>query len=485
MRDRPNILLAISDQQRTDTLSALGRTPCRTPHADRLAAEGVLFERAICASPLCLPSRASLFTGQYPHQVDMMSNRDVIQAAPLLTDALREAGYHTAYAGKWHLEPEGNPKALLARESELGLKLHGELGRKGTRAIDRWFDVADGQGSQDYSTWCEEQGLPDGWPVSDDELRTRRIPSMSIPRAKREAVLTPAQTYDGWVTDMALRMLDERPKTQPFFLVCGWFAPHPPFKVPDPYFDMYDPADAPEPPNFGIGSDKPASVRNSYYHQLWRDHGDRWEAWRTSVAAYWGYTTMVDDLFGKLLDRLEVDGLLHDTLIIYCSDHGEMMGSHGLWHKMAPYEECLRVPLLMRLPGRIPAGLRSNATVSLIDVPATILSIVGLDVPAIYQGRDLIPLLTGAGDDGVRFSEMKSLGDWHGIADFRLVVDNRYKFVWHDGDRAELYDLSEDPFEQNNLEAASQMTDLRTRLSSELFQWMRETGDPLAAALPA
>ncbi len=483
--ERPNILLAISDQQRTDTLGFMGRTPCRTPNMDRLARDGVSFDRAICSSPLCLPSRASLFTGQYPHQIGMMRNKDTIGEEPLLTDLLRERGYHTAYAGKWHLEPDEQPKAFRGREQALGLADVNGIPTEppGRRQINRWFDRAEGQSSYDYSVWCEANGLPDGWPVSDDELRTHRVPSMSIPRVKRQAALTSDQTYDGWVTDIALSFLDDRPKDRPFFLVCSWFAPHPPFKVPDPYFDMYDPADAVMPPNFGPGPDKPDSIETSFFRQLWRDHGEDWESWRATVAAYWGYTTMVDGLLGRLLRRLEDEGILDDTLVVFCSDHGEMLGAQGLWHKMAPYEECLRVPLLMRLPETLPAGRRSNATVSLIDVPATILAAAGCAPPDCYLGADLGPVARGATESSgeiYRYSEMQPLGDWHRIADFRLVVDERYKYVWHNGDRAELYDLAEDPFEQVNLAGTGAAAPIERRLSERLFAWMRDTGDPLA-----
>jgi len=481
----PNILLAISDQQRTDTLGFMGRTPCRTPNMDRLARDGVSFDRAICPSPLCLPSRASLFTGQYPHQIDMMSNKDTIEAEPLLTDLLRGRGYHTAYAGKWHLEPDEQPKAFRGREEALGLAdVHGSPeGKKGERRINRWFDRADGQSSFDYSVWCEANGLPDGWPVSDDALRTHRVPSMSIPKVKRQAELTPDQTYDGWVTEIALRFLDERPRDRPLFLVCSWFAPHPPFKVPDPYFAMYDRADAPMPPNFRPGPDKPDSIGTSFFHRLWLDHGDDWDAWRDTVAAYWGYTSMVDALLGRLLQRLEDEAILDDTLVVFCSDHGEMLGSQGLWHKMAPYEECLRVPLLMRLPGRLPAGRRNPATVSLVDVPATILAASGCALPDRYRGVDLGPLARGETEtagEPYRHSEMQPLGDWHRIADFRLIVDRRYKYVWHDGDRSELYDLDVDRFEQTNLAGTAESEPVERRLADRLFAWMQETGDPLA-----
>ena len=154
----PNILLIITDQQRTETLGFLEKTPCRTPNIDRLAREGISFDRTICASPLCLPSRASIFTGKYPHQIDMMRNNDTLREPLILLERLRENGYYTAYAGKWHLEPTGQPKAFRGREKELGLDdVHGgHEATKGERVIDRWFEEAKGQGSYDYSVWCEE-----------------------------------------------------------------------------------------------------------------------------------------------------------------------------------------------------------------------------------------------------------------------------------------------------------------------------------------
>lgn len=480
---RPNILLIMTDQQRTDTLGFMGKTPCRTPNMDRIAAEGISFDRAICTSPLCLPSRASIFTGQYPHQVDMMRNSDTIAVEPTLTDRLRDRGYYTAYAGKWHLEPSGQPKAFRGREKALGLDdVHGGDERaKGVRQIDRWFDVAEGQNSYDYSVWCEEQGLPDGWPVSDPDVRTHRKPSMTIPRTKRQE-LPPDSTYDAWVTDIALRFYDERPKDQPFFLVTSWFGPHPPFLIPEPYYSMVDPADIPEPPNFQPGANKPQANTTSFYHQLWLDHGEDWAAWKKSVAVYWGYVTMMDDLLGRLMRRLEEDGVLDDTLLIFASDHGEMLGQHGLWHKMMPYEEALRVPLLMRWPGHIEPGIRSTAASSLIDIPATILNAVGEPTPDEYLGRDLAPAFQDGGEwqsDAYRFAEHKPLGEWHRTVEWRLVTNNRFKYVWNQGDLDEFYDLNADPYEMENLIHDEYYGDELTRLQDRLFAWMLETRDPI------
>jgi arylsulfatase A-like enzyme len=481
--DHPNIILIITDQQRMDTLGYLGRTPCKTPNMDRIAKEGISYEQNLCTSPLCSPSRASIFTSKYPHQLDMLKNNGTLQEPAHLTDTLREKGYYTAYAGKWHLEPMRQPKAFEDRAKELGLdKVHGgHVLPKGQRVVDSWFDDAYGQGSYDYSVWCEENGLPDGWPVSDDDVRTHRKPSMSIPKTKRQD-LDPKNTYDAWVTDIALDYLRNRPKEKPFFLVTGYFGPHPPFNIPEPYYSMYAHEDIPEPPNFGPQLNEPRSNTDSYYRLLFEDHGENWEAWKKSMAVYWGYCTMMDDLVGRLLNELELEGILDETLVIFISDHGELLGSHGLWQKMHSYEEALRVPMLMRYPPKIRPGIRSQAAVSLIDIIPTILSLVGDDIPKDMLGRDLSPTFEDGEEfqeDPYRFSEHKPLGDWHKTVEWRMVTDNHFKYTWNQGDLDELYDLVDDPYELHNLIDLPEYKSEQDRLQERLYRWMVETEDGL------
>ena len=200
------------------------------------------------------------------------------------------------------------------------------------------------------------------------------------------------------------------------------------------------------------------------------------------MAVYWGYCTMMDDLVGKLLEELENQNVLDDTLVIFVSDHGELLGSHGLWQKMMPYEEALRVPMLMRLPETINAGIRSQANVSLIDIVPTILSVVGESAPADMVGRDLSPSFETSEEfqtDAYRFSEHQPLGDWHQAVEWRLVTDNRFKYVWNQGDLDELYDLVADPSEINNLIDDPVHADELNRLQNRLFEWMLETCDPI------
>ena len=171
----PNILLIITDQQRTDTLGFLGQTPCQTPNIDRLAAEGISFDRAMTTCPLCAPARASIFTGQYPHQVDMMRNDTGLQTPPTLTDRQKARGYHTAYAGKWHLDAQRPPY--------LGEGASGSaLADQEKPALARWFDQVGADSTAAYSEWCLHNGIPDGWAFNDPAVRTTRTPAMSIPK---------------------------------------------------------------------------------------------------------------------------------------------------------------------------------------------------------------------------------------------------------------------------------------------------------------
>ncbi|MFB0546582.1 MAG: sulfatase-like hydrolase/transferase, partial [Anaerolineae bacterium] len=397
-------------------------------------------------------------TGLYPHQVDMMENSNTLRADPVLSNLLREHGYHLDYAGKWHL---------------------------GDEVISSWFDRCVGYSItvEDYSEWCRENGLPDGWAFNDHSLRTHRTPHMSIP-VTAVMPLEPSQTNEAWITDHAIRFFRTRPKDRPFFLVCGYNGPHPPFKVPEPYYSMYDPRDIPEPPNFKPSPHKPRANATSFYHQLWLDHSQDWEAWKKSVAVYWGFVTMIDDQIGRLLRSLEEEGILDDTLIIFTSDHGEFLGQHGLWHKMHAYEEAIRVPLVLRHPREAGAGVRSRMGASLIDIVPTILSVAGIEPPDNIAGIDLSPAFNGNATyqtNRILFSEHQALGEWHRAVDWRLVTDNRFKYVWNQEDLDELYDLLADPHERFNLIDDPATKSMIIECRALLRRWMQETSDPLLA----
>ena len=474
MKNKPNILTIITDQQRTDTLGFLKKTPSQTPNIDRLMRSGISFDQCITPNPICGPARAAIFSGRFPHQLrgevcpeklgvtgreygkDMMLNTYSIRETPALTDLLKEAGYSTAYAGKWHV---------------------------GEDIIGDWFERVEGNRLNKYSQWLKENNLPDGWTMNDDDVKTHRVPHMSIPFPKVSPLET-SQTVDAWIADIAIRQIAERPKDQAFFQVCSFIGPHPPFKIPEPYFSYYDSETIPEPPNFKPSAFEPSCKNYSFYRYIWQDYGDDWNNWKKSVAVYWGFVKLIDDLVGRLLDCLEREQLLENTLIVFCSDHGEMLGQHGLWQKMQPYEESLRVPLVMAVPWMKEGGIRSQAGASLIDIAPTLLSVAGVRAPDNFEGVDLSPAFTDDSqlkDDRMLFSEQKPLGHFHGEVDWRLATDNRYKYVWNHTDRDEFFDLSADPWEIENLINNADLKSVISDYQNALLNWMKNTSDPLLA----
>jgi arylsulfatase A-like enzyme len=191
---------------------------------------------------------------------------------------------------------------------------------------------------------------------------------------------------------------------------------------------------------------------------------------------------MMDNLVGRFLTELEDEGILDDTLVIFISDHGELLGSHGLWQKMHSYEEALRVPMLMRYPAAINSGILSQAAVSLIDITPTILSLVGEEIPEDMLGKDLSPTFEDGKEfqsDPYRFSEHKPLGEWHNTVEWRMVTDNHFKYTWNQGDMDELYDLKNDPYELKNLIGLPEYQTDQNRLRDRLYRWMVETDDGL------
>ncbi len=460
MPDRPNVLLVMSDQQRADTPGFRGQTPCRTPNMDRLAREGVSFDRAMTPCPLCLPSRAALFTGLYPHENDMLDNQTSALTECQLLDVFREGGYQVSYAGKWHLG-------------------HGNIGQ--------FTDRNDGDSTAIYSEWCAERGLVDGWTFNDPLVRTHREPSMSTPVAL-PLDMPPETTNDAYIADFAIEHLRTRDRSRPFFQVCSFNGPHPPFMIPEPYYSMYDAAEIPEPPNFGPQEGEPVVNRTSYYRQLFLDHGADFDAWRKSYAVYWGFTTLIDEQLGRLLAELETQDLMDDTIVVYLSDHGENLGAHGLWHKMVAYEESIRLPLIFRLPGGAVRSVRSDAPVSLVDVAPTLAALCGLPMRSEWRGAELSSALTGGTavpPERPMFALHRPLGDWMHTQPWRMIEIDGLKYIWHENDRAELFDLRADPFERRNLAASSAHSETRQSLHATLVALMRELDDPLAAVADA
>ncbi|MGR3291018.1 MAG: sulfatase-like hydrolase/transferase [Paracoccaceae bacterium] len=450
MSSMPNVLLIMTDQQRPDTLGYRSKSPCKTPNIDSIAARGVSFDNAITPCPLCLPSRASLFTGFYPSQNDMMSNETGYLKSCELLDHFRAGGYQINYAGKWHMG-EGN--------------------------IGDFTDRHAGDSSAEYSQWCLDQGLIDGWMFNDPATRTTRTPSMSIPKVHCQD-LPVDKTNEAYITGFALDMIRTRDKDKPFFQVVSYNGPHPPFMIPEPYFSMYEPADVPIPKNFGPRPSEHDAHRQSYYRDLFNDQGADFDPWRASYAVYWGFVTMIDDFIGEILEVIRAEGLKDDTIIIFMSDHGENLGAHGLWQKMVAFEESINVPLIMQVPGKA-VGRQSATPASLIDVAPTLAALCGLPARPDWLGGNLWTRNWGDANRPAQFAMHRPIGDWMKVTDWRMIKADGFKYVWHKGMGDELFNLGADPGEVDNLaQSAGYGYQLRS-LQKELGEFLYQTNDPI------
>jgi arylsulfatase len=436
---QPNILLVLSDQHRADWLGCAGRgVPVRTPHIDALAARGVRFDNAYCASPVCGPSRACLASGLEYDQCrvpDHKVNYPLDQVT--FYRLLRDGGYHVMGCGKFDLHKATHNWGVD------GQHLLPEWGfSAGIDSAGKWDALKDGSVEKPrdpYMAYLHSRGLAQ---VHAADLRARGQFSGTDPTP-----LDDDAYGDNWIARQGLRLLSETPAGRPWFLQVNFAGPHEPMDVTASMHRLYrdPPVTFPPPraPDGKFSAKDHQEIRRNYAAMI--ENIDRW--------------------FGRYIDELRQRGDLDNTLIIYSSDHGEMLGDHGLWHKHRPYDASAKVPLVIAGPG-VAAQPAVPALVSLIDLAATCLDTAGLGTPASMQARSLRPILEGRSRvhrDVVR----SGLGPW------RMVRDERYKLIegFHPqtplavimgnspGDRpvptprTMLFDLSEDVAEDNDRSA--------------------------------
>ncbi|NQU30645.1 MAG: sulfatase-like hydrolase/transferase [Anaerolineae bacterium] len=473
---RPNILWICTDQQRYDTIGALGYSHVDTPHIDRLVGEGVAFTHAFCQSPICTPSRGSFLTGMYPSAVHINGNGNDFfpESPPLVTRLLAEAGYDCGLIGKLHLA-----SAYQRIEPR----------------------VDDG-----YRYWQYSHAPRDDWSKGHDYADWVRKKGYSLKELTRDPNGLPAELHQTtWCAEKAMEFISEE-REGPWLASVNIYDPHPPFNPPEAYRELYDPAQMPGPlfrdsdlaqqeklagVDFQSQGRHPDAldINNPVIPLGWRrgeaqpkaddggvegDIATRRDA-RTLQAAYCAMIKQIDDQVGRLLEGLEESGQRDNTVVIFTSDHGEMLGDHGLIQKGCRfYEGLVRVPLIFSWPGRFREGLQSDALVELIDKAPTLLELAGVELPECMQGRSLMPLLTGEGEvnehrQGVRCEYYDALDMPDGTF-ATMYRDRRYKLVvYHGHGLGELYDLVNDPGEFENLWDEPQAQTLKLDLLHRSF----------------
>jgi len=467
---RPNILLFCTDQQRFDTIGALGNPHVHTPNLDRLAASGTAFTHAYCQSPICTPSRASFMTGRYPSAIGVNTNgNDYFPREAedtLLSRLLARANYDCGLVGKLHIA--------------------GAADRKEPR-VDDGFRVFEWSHSprplwrtqeHAYAAWLVEKGLD---PEVVLHLRDKRKDRAIVPSSERDNV-PPEYHHLTWVGERATDFI--RSARRPWLLCVNTFEPHPPFNPPYEYYRRFDPGTMPGPAfreedieqqmqferagvDFQTSATHPAEIGGQELQ-----------------AAYYAMVEFVDEQLGRLIQTLEETNQRADTLVLFTSDHGEMLGDHGLVQKGCRfYDGLIRVPMIWSWPGRIAENVRSDALVELTDLAPTLLQSAGLPVPEQMQGRSFASILQQSDDNpthrqSVRSEYIDALGlENHSRA--TMYFDGTWKLVqYHGTGLGELYNLLDDPHEFTNLWEVSSTRRLRDELIRHNHDRTIESLDP-------
>lgn len=443
----PNLLLIHADQHRYDCIAVHGHPLLKTPNLDRLAREGTDFRHAFTPIPICSPARASLLTGAWPtrHGCVVIPGCEAYHPAakelPTLWSLLGAAGYRQALVGKFHNEVAGQPQD------------HG---------CDNYVPHSL------YNEWRRERGIP---PSPDDNGYF----------GEADPYITEAQSRMAWEMDQVIALIRRyHAEGRRFFVRWDPEEPHLPCRPPAEIAALYPPEAIPPWPSFPDTLEgKPWAHRRQL--QMWGTAGWTWAKWQPVVARYLAEVDLLDRQLGRLLALLDELGLAKETLVAYSADHGDFCGGHGLMDKhFSMYDDIVRVPLLLRFPGHVPAGIVSEAFVSNeLDLARTFLTAAGIAPPDSFVGQDLLGVLAGRvvprADIYAQYQ-----GTHAGLASIRMVRDAEWKYVWNCAIGAdELYHLPSDPGELNNLIADPELEDQRQRLRQRLVAWMEEARDPL------
>ncbi len=467
-KHRPNVIFFITDQQQRKTLGCYGNDVIQTPNLDRLAAEGVLCENAFTANVICMPSRATLFTGRYPRVHGVVTNGVALpDEETTLAEVLAAAGYRTAAVGKMHFAPHGETKRdahgdVLAVSPE-SPQWH-EAGKPVPMPYHGFqqLQMACGHPTDwtDYYQWLVEidPELPQLW-SKDKALQ----PPSGAPSSWKSGM--PEEYHSStFVGNESIKFLEQFAReSEPFFLFASFPDPHFPFCPPAPWCNMYDPADVPMPNRSRAEVEgKPTDYHNRLkkFENAWGYHPLEMpeEHIREIIAHYYGMVSLIDQNVGRVLAKLDELGIAEDTVVIFTTDHGEHAGDHWLIYKCSPYDELTHLPLIWRWPGKFPPGARLEGLVSHLDFMSTVLELVGVEIPRGVQGVSYTEALKQGQGEGrpwvlLEDDDLPLLDEGsYGYLRTLRTRDSRlsYYLNYNDEPDGELYDLRDDPGELNN-----------------------------------
>ena len=504
----PNFLCIITDQMRFDHMGCAGNPVIRTPNLDRLAASGVRFTRAYCNNPLCMPSRATLFTGLTPRGHGVRTNGIPLdRRTPTMPGALADAGYRTHSVGKLHLLPFQTPKGLdpatldpLDWPESYPFWNSGALKAMpvpyfGLQSVEISIGHGPGTGG-DYRRWLRAQdpGAEALWP------REAGTPMPHGAEAAWRNAIPEELHYNTWVADRTIDFLERRVREEPFFAWCSFPDPHHPYCPPEPWAGMYDPADVVMPtrregeldtlaPHYGAIRERDIPLSGRMRRTEMPD-----EQLREILALTYGMISHVDHNIGRMLDALERLGLRENTVVCFLTDHGDMMGDHWMINK-GPFhfDGLLRMPFIFSCPGLLPEGVESEGLVSYLDFAPTLLDLAGAPIPegpapqepeaeqqlGPWPGVSFAPLLRGEAEDVQDSVVAENDEDYLGLR-LRTLITDRHKITAYPGrNYGELFDLHEDPGELHNLWDEPSCRELKRDLLIRLMERLVETDNRL------
>ena len=462
---KPNILVIMADQLRADSVGYAGKYNISTPFIDKIAQEGMVFNQSYTTIPICCSARQSFLTGDTAEHIGALWNYDITLPVaslkpeiPTWTKTLSHYGYSSAYIGKWHCSPQYTPEYF---------------------GFDSYY------GEMDYEKELEQIGVQEG-----------NHPLHGWDGYKSTLPIEHSRTHV--LANKAIESIDAFSQNEsPWFVFLEFPEPHPPCNPSEPYFSLYDPASIIPWDGFPDSlEDKPAMQMKQ--RKNWNLEQYTWEQFAPTVAAYYGIISQMDNAIGNVLDFLEKSGELDKTVIIVTADHGDMCGSHGMVDKhYIMYDDVVKVPLVMRFPEVIPAGVCCNEFVShTLDIPATIFELLGIPANENMQGQSFSAWFE-------RGNQRKPIRDcvtatYHGsqfgLYCQRMLRTKEFKYIWNPTDTDELYQLQEDPGELHNVieDPAFQqkLKELRYKLYEQLLlqeddllrkPWLAPqlTGEPL------
>jgi arylsulfatase A-like enzyme len=433
-KTRPNVLYVFSDEHRTFSLPGDRFSSVLAPNIDAFRRQNLSMEQCISTYPLCSPHRAILLTGLWPFQNGVMRNGIKLGTeVPSIGETFRRSGYRTAYVGKWHLSGTSDPTQLFVPKGP------------------------DRQGFEDWHVWGSTNKHFDASYTFDQDTGEKILP----------------KGYNATLmTDQAVEFIHKQTKEQPWMLIVSWNPPHPKFEdAPKEEIELYDPGPLKFRPNVkvGYGTGELSTEENL----------------RNTMRGYFAHITAIDREFGRLLKALDETGQADNTIVVYTSDHGEMMGSHGRMHKRVPHEESCRVPFFIRYPGVTPKNANSDLLFASIDIYPSMCALAGVPIPSHCKGMDLSGAMRGekiiAPEAAFLINQMGGIDEGNqGLPPpvWRGVRTQTHTYAVAEDGRWFLFDNVNDPYQQMNLIEDPKQGDLLARFDTLILNWLKESADP-------